>query len=309
MKIITDIRTTPLTGDHTAVAIGNFDGVHLGHAGVIGRMVRRAAEAGLTPVVLTFRPHTARVFAREFAPPLITTYEKRAEEISRLGPAVLVEQVFDAGVASMSAGAFLEDFVVRLIGARAVFVGDDFTYGKGREGNSQTLRAFCNAHDMFVEIVPKVMSGGIAVSSTKVREFILEGNMDGAAKLLGRSYSVDGRVVAGVGRGHRLGYPTANITGDWDLTPPSGVYATRLSLRGQRLPAATNIGTNPTFGEGPMTVEAYILDFAGDAYGEPVSLEFVARVRAERRFESADALAKQIAADVGVVRRVLSEEE
>ncbi|MBI5528280.1 MAG: riboflavin biosynthesis protein RibF [Deltaproteobacteria bacterium] len=305
MKLVTDIRKEPLLGTVAAVAMGNFDGVHIGHAEVIGRAVRGAAAANLVPVVLTFRPHTARVFAKEFAPPLITTYPRRAALIAALGPSVLIEQVFDDGIAGMTADDFLEGFLVRLVGARAVFVGEDFTYGRGRSGNAEALRAFCNAHGMFVEIVPKVMAGAIAVSSTKIREFILEGNMEGAAKLMGRPYAVEGRVVPGAGRGRGLGFPTVNVAGEWEITPPSGVYVTWLTLRGARLPAAVNIGTNPTFGNGPVTVEAHILGFGGEAYAEEVSIEFVARIRAERRFDSPDALSRQIALDVEVVRRAL----
>jgi riboflavin kinase/FMN adenylyltransferase len=305
MRTITDIRREPLAGADTALAMGNFDGVHVGHAEVIGRMVRAARAGNLVPVVLAFRPHTARVFAREFAPPLITTYRRRAVLIAALGPAVLVEQVFDDGIAGMSAAAFLEDFLARRLGAKAVFVGEDFTFGKGRAGNAESLRAFCNTHGMFVEVVPKVMAGGIAVSSTKIREFVLEGNMEGAARLLGRPYAIEGRIVHGAGRGRGLGFPTANVAGEWEITPPSGVYATRLTMRGTTLPAATNIGTNPTFGDWPASVETHILDFAGELYAEEASIEFVARIRAERRFDSPEALSRQIAADVEVVRRLL----
>ena len=279
------------------------------HASPNPTMVNKAREAGLLAAVLTFRPHTARVFAKEYAPPLITTYAERAALIRTLGPDLLVEQTFDPGVAEMSAEEFTGSFLRGLMNAKAVFVGHDFSYGRGRAGTVETLRAFCNREGLFVEVVPQVRTHEIPVSSTRIREFIHEGNMEGAALLLGRRYGIRGRVVPGVGRGRQLGFPTANIEGDWEITPPSGVYAAFLHVGtrgGERLNAAVNIGTNPTFGEGPMTVEAFILDFSGDIYGVDVALEFVHRMRAEQRFESAGALAKRIADDVAAIGPLLA---
>ena len=307
MLTIADIRAAGRPDRPTAVAIGNFDGVHLGHTAVIRSMVNKAREAGLLAAVLTFRPHTARVFAKEYAPPLITTYAERAALIGTLGPDLLVEQTFDPGVAEMSAEEFAGSFLRGLMNAKAVFVGHDFSYGRGRAGTVETLRAFCNREGLFVEVVPQVRTQEIPVSSTRIREFIHEGNMEGAALLLGRRYAIRGRVVPGVGRGRQLSFPTANIEGDWEIAPPSGVYAAFLHVGGgERLNAAVNIGTNPTFGEGPMTVEAFILNFSGDIYGADVTLEFVHRMRAEQRFESAGALTERIADDVAAIGRLLA---
>lgn len=304
---IPDIRVRERSDRAMAVAIGNFDGVHLGHAAVIRSMVGRARETGLVPAVLTFNPHTARVFAKDYAPPLITTYAGRAALIRTLGPDLLVEQVFDGEIAGMTAEQFARGFLHGLMHAKAIFIGYDFTYGRGREGNVETLLAFCRAEGLYIEAIPQVRVQGIAVSSTRIREFIHEGNMEGAALLLGRRYRIDGKVVPGAGRGRRLGFPTANLAGGWELTPPAGVYAGFLHCRGERLRAAVNIGTNPTFGEGGMTVEAFLIDFAGDIYGEEVGLEFVHRLRPELKFPSAEALSQRIGEDVAAIGRLLSE--
>ena len=307
MLTISDMRAAGPAERLTAVAIGNFDGFHLGHAAVIRSMVTKARQSGLVASVLTFNPHTARVFARAYAPPLITTYAERAALIKAAGPDLLVEQAFDDAIAGMTAGEFAASFLHRLMNARAIFVGHDFTYGRGRAGTVETRREFCNGAGLFVEVVPQVRAQGIPVSSTRIREFIHEGNMEGAALLLGRRYAVHGRVVQGAGRGRSLGFPTANIEGPWEITPPAGVYAAFLQIENERLRAAVNIGTNPTFGEGPMTVEAFILDYAGDAYGADVALEFVHRMRPELRFPSAEALSKRIAEDVAAIGRLLGE--
>ena len=305
MRVISDARQTP-SGCGTAVAIGNFDGVHLGHREVIGRMTAHARATGLVPVVLAFRPHPARVFAKEFAPPLITSYEARASLVAGLGVDLLVEQKFDEQFAAMSAREFLDGYLSGLLGARSVFVGFDFTFGAGGLGGTDTMREFCRGSGMFVEVVPQVRIDGLAVSSTKVREFVLEGNVAGASKLLGRPYSIDGTVVAGEARGRGLGFPTANLEGGFELVPGGGVYVTVATAGSERMGAVTNIGTNPTFGGRRTTIETHMPDYSGDLYGRPLVLEFLARLRGERLFESPAALEAQISSDVAEARRILA---
>jgi riboflavin kinase/FMN adenylyltransferase len=270
-------------------------------------MVSHAGSCGLVSVVLTFRPHPARVLASEYAPPLITTYEERGNLIEALGPDVLVEQVFDVELAAFTAERFMDEYVRGFLNARAVFVGYDFTYGLGRLGTVETMREFCRKTGMYVDVVPLVRVSGMAVSSTKTREFIHEGNMEGASMLLGRPCSIRGTVARGKGRGRGLGFPTANVEGGWGLLPPEGVYVTILEKGGRAYGSVTNIGKNPTFGAEKTTVEVFIIDFDGDLYGEPVKVSFLHRIRGETRFPNADALARQIEADVAAARKYLSE--
>ena len=305
-RIIKDARKMPLQGLSTAVAIGNFDGVHLGHQAVIGGMIKSARTAGLTSVVLTFDPHPARIFVPKFAPPLITTYDDRLALLAEMGPDVIVEQDFDDAFAALTAEEFMSSFVQSALSAKAVFVGYDFTYGNGRTGNVETIREHCRKSGMFAEIVSQVRVAGMVVSSTKIREFILEGVMDGASELLGRPYFVKGMVVKGQGRGVKLGFPTANIEGRWEILPPEGVYATITEVGGKKYESVTNIGANPTFGTARLTVETHILDFDRDIYGETISVGFVARLRKEIKFRSVDQLVKQMRMDVDSAKKYLS---
>jgi riboflavin kinase/FMN adenylyltransferase len=294
----------PLPGA-TAVAAGNFDGVHLGHREVIGRMVVHSRSSGLSPAVLTFRPHPARLLASGYAPPLITPYNDRNALLASLGPEFVVEQAFDEAFAAMDAASFVKGYLRGLVGARAIFVGYDFTFGRGRDGTVETLRELCRAAGMYVEVVPQVRVAGMVASSTKIREFLHEGNLAGATKLLGRPYSIRGTVVKGFGRGRGLGFPTANLEGGWEILPPDGVYATVLVVDGAQQASVTNIGRNPTFGAVRRTVEIYVMDYSGDLYGRSLELGFIERLRSEERFSSPDELRVRIAADVKSARDIL----
>jgi riboflavin kinase/FMN adenylyltransferase len=278
------------------VAIGNFDGVHRGHAFIFGEARRLAQLGGGEAAVLTFDPHPAKVLAPAWAPPLITTLERKLELIAACGIDAAVVQPFDRAFASHTPAQFLDEVLVGGLGAAQVVVGHDFTFGAHRSGTVETLRADGR---FAVTVVPPICVDDMVCSSTKVREFVLEGRVDGAAVLLGRPHEVEGEVVRGDGRGRTIGVPTANLKADTELIPKNGVYAGWAQVGGARFIAAINVGTNPTFvADRPVVVEAHLLDCDLDLYGQRLRLGFVERLRAEERFPSKEALVAQIANDV-----------
>ncbi|MES1210081.1 MAG: bifunctional riboflavin kinase/FAD synthetase [Pseudomonadota bacterium] len=296
----------------TAVAIGNFDGVHLGHQALIAE-ARGRARAPDAAVALTFMPHPARLFAPAKAPPLIMPLDRRLALLAQAGADVAVVQPFTAGFAAIEAQDFVADVLVRDLGAADVVVGYDFTFGRGRGGNVQRLQEWGAALGVSVAVIPAVTVDGAPCSSTRIRALVAAGDMRRAAALLGRPFEVEGVVVRGAARGRTLGFPTANLAPETELAPRLGIYAARACICeddtvGPGFAAAVSIGRNPTFeADGaPVTVEAHLLDFAGDLYGRRLRLELVEWLRDEQRFASVDALVAQIAADVARVRALMS---
>jgi riboflavin kinase/FMN adenylyltransferase len=296
-----------------ALAIGNFDGVHLGHQALFAA-VRRDARGPTS--ALTFEPHPARLLAPAYAPPLICEKPRKRELIAACGISDLIEQPFDAEFAATAPQRFVE--MVLATGVDEVVVGHDFTYGKGRAGTVDTLRESLSARGVRLHVVAPVAVDGLVCSSTKVREFVLEGRVEAANMLLGRPFDLDGDVVRGVGRGRKLGWPTANIRTTNELLPAVGVYAVRARLLpgATAIPGAANLGLNPTFrpdvalagaaGQPPLSLEVHLLDFAQDIYGRRLRVEFVHRLREERRFPGVEALKAQIMQDVIQARRLLA---
>jgi len=302
-----------------ALAVGTFDGVHLGHQELVRVARARAVElgAGAAAGALTFHPHPARIFAPALAPPLIVSLERRLELLRAAGAEVALVEPFTPALAAVEPEDFVREVLVGRLGAREVVVGWDFSFGHARRGTPALLRELGATLGLGVTVVPPVTVGGLVCSSTKVREFVLEGRVEGAALLLGRPVEIDGAVVRGAGRGHRIGVPTANLTPDAELLPKGGVYATRarvLDAQGgvvATYAAALNVGSNPTFAPasaGGVTVEAHLLGFSGDLYGRRLRLEVLHRLRDERRFESVDALVAQIRADIEATRARLEAE-
>ncbi len=295
--------------DHPVVAIGNFDGVHRGHAHLFAQARQRAAELHGEAVVLTFDPHPAKVLAPSYAPPLITPLGRKLELIAATGVDVTVVEPFDRAFAARSPEAFVGEVLVAGLGAAHVVVGYDFTFGQKRSGTTETLAALGRAHGFGSTVVPPVSVDGIVCSSTKVREFVLEGRVDGAALLLGRDPEVQGEVVRGDGRGRTIGVPTANLRCETELVPKTGVYAGWAEHLGdgRRWTAAINVGTNPTFVEAQrVSVEAHLLDCDEDLYGARLRLGLVRRLRDEERFASKEALVEQIRRDIEATRATLA---
>lgn len=296
-----------------ALAIGNFDGVHRGHQELVRVARERAAATGATAGVLTFTPHPAKIFAPALAPPLIVSLERRLELLGQAGADVGIVEEFTPALAAVEAEDFVRDVLVGGLGAREVVVGWDFSFGRGRRGNPALLRDVGAALGLGVTVVPPVTVDGLVCSSTKVREFVLEGRVEGAALLLGRPAELQGVVVRGAGRGRGLGIPTANVRPEAELVPKVGIYAARahvLDATGaiaSTHKAALSIGSNPTFvAAGAVTIEAHLLDFDADLYEKRLRIEVLHRLRDERRFDSVDALLAQIAVDVAETRARVS---
>lgn len=296
-------RLTP-----SAVAIGNFDGVHLGHQALFASAKASAKSLTGRTVALTFEPHPGRVISPALAPRLLTTLERKLELFAEAGVDAAVIQPFDAAFAALSAAAFANEFLLGALGARAVAVGPDFSFGRGREGNIVKLDRFLGDQGATLTVVPKVEVDGLPVSSTRIRELVLEGRVAAARQLLGRPYDLDGPVVTGMGRGRGLGWPTANVAATAELLPATGVYAVRVEGPFGELPGAVNLGRKPTFGDGqPLTVEAHLIGYAGPSLvGALLRVKFIERLRAELRFPSLEALVAQIRTDVADALRLAS---
>jgi riboflavin kinase/FMN adenylyltransferase len=290
----------------SSLTIGVFDGVHLGHRAVIGRAVDVARSRGLQPAVVTFDRHPLEVLSPGKTPKLLTTLRRKAELIEALGVATLFVLEFTEEVSRWSPQDFVERILVRGLGTRHVVVGTNFTFGHKAAGNLEVLAGLGAAGGFEVEGMTLSKIDGRPVSSSSIREALSEGDLTWPHRALGRRYAVEGTVVPGAGRGRDLGFPTANLrTPGGILLPGRGVYAGRAGLDGRWWTAAINVGMNPTFGEEPLHVEAFILDFDGELQGRVLAVEFWDRLRDEERFDSADALTRQMADDVERTRALV----
>ena len=303
MQIIRGHRSAPAWAG-AAVAIGNFDGVHLGHRALIDRARGLAATHGAVSVALTFDPHPSSVVGRG-CPPMLSSLERRLEALEAAGLDAVVVEPFTAELANLTPQAFVDDILRSALRARAVVVGYDFTYGQHRAGTTETLRA---SPGLEVAIVPAVEVDGEIASSTRIRNYLREGNVTAAARLLGRSWDIDGVVGHGAKRGRTIGIPTANITPTSDLVIAPGIYAVTLAPEGGApMAAVASLGRNPTFVEqGGLVLEVYVLDWSGDLYDQRVRTTFFTRIRDELKFDSVDALVAQIHRDIEVARRDLA---
>ena len=281
-----------------SVTIGNFDGVHLGHQELIRRTVAKAKSTGTMAVALTFTPHPVRFFSPMARFYEITSMEEKAERIAAFGIESLVVESFTGEVGRMEPEDFAREILARRLRVRNAIVGYDFTFGRNRSGSPKILGELGHGLGFEVEIVPPLVRGGLIVSSTRIRELLLGGRVREAEEMMARPYRISGKVVAGAGRGRKLGYPTANIQFIQELIPLPGVYVVDADAAGVRRRGVVNVGFNPTFGENFLGIEVYILDFDGDLYGQEVSVQFRDRIRDERKFKSADDLVRQIEKDV-----------
>ncbi len=287
------------------LAIGVFDGVHVGHQALIRRLVEGAQAGRATAVAATFDPLPIQVLAPGAPPSALSDASERVELLTLAGADAVVVFRYDAAFAAIKA----RDFVARVSEAgdvRRVVVGQDFRYGHGREGDVVLLRELGARHGFDVDVVPPVEAAGAVVSSTRIRNLLLAGRVEEAASLLGRPYLVPGRIEQGDRRGRALGYPTINVaTSRERILPRDGIYATWVTLLGQRRPAATSLGVRPTFEAGERLLESFLIDWSGDVYGEDATTAFVARLRDELRFASPEDLVRQIGLDVEQARAAL----
>jgi len=294
-------EATELAG--SAVALGNFDGVHLGHQALF----RLAAGLG-RPAALTFEPHPGKVLQPELAPKLITTLSRKLELFAACGLEATVVVPFTKAYAATSAQAFEASLLEGLRVAHLV-VGQDFTYGARRMGTVESLRHAAHARFAQLHVVEPVTVEGVVASSSRIREYLLEGRVGAARALLGRAFDLDGVVIRGDGRGRTLGWPTANVETEAEIQPGSGVYAVRVRLgTSESSPwrgGAANVGSRPTFGGSAVSVEVHLLDYSGDLYGQRVRVQFLERLRPEQRFGSVPELTAQIRRDVEAARAVV----
>lgn len=281
-----------------AVAIGNFDGVHLGHARLIERLHAMAQHVAGPAVVFTFDPPPARILHPEAAPEPLIWMDRKIEILTELGVDATVIYPTNKAFLALEARAFFDHVVHEQLEAKAMVEGPNFFFGHNRTGNVEVLRAFCAEANMPFEVAAPVEAAGQIVSSSRIRSLVAAGQLDEARLMLGRPYRIRGLVVRGAGRGRQIGYPTANVGQIDTLMPGAGIYAARACVENVWHPAAVNLGPNPTFDEGGLKVEAYLIGFEGDIYDQPIEIDFLARLREIKRFASVAALVDQMAKDV-----------
>jgi riboflavin kinase / FMN adenylyltransferase len=298
----------PDPGTPSVVTIGVFDGVHVGHQAVFGRLMEVAGASGHRAVAVTFDRHPRETLTPGREPPLITTLERKLSLIAGQGVDATVVLAFDEAFSSGSAEWFVDDVLAERLRATAVVVGSNFTFGHMGAGTVDTLRRLGPAAGFSAESVPLVERKGRTVSSSSIRAAVAEGDLAWPRLALGRRFAVDGRVVRGAGRGLGLGFPTANLEiASKLLLPARGIYAGRALTGGRAYAAAVDVGTNPTFGWELLHVEAFLLDFDGDLAGADIALEFWGRLRDELRFDDVDALVDQMRKDVAATRAMVGD--
>jgi len=297
----------PMRWHQSVLALGNFDGLHRGHMTIVERVVRTAAERVVTPLVLTFDPHPTRVVRPDKAPALLMTMAQKMEALEQAGVHGVAVMRFTPEIASWAPDTFVHLVLVEWLRIAEVWVGANFLFGHDRSGNFSMLRMLGARYGFRAEKIDPVRYKELVVSSSRVRRLIAEGRVDEAATLLGRHYFMDGTVVHGLQRGRLLGFPTANLESENELTPPDSVYATLATLDGIVYPSVTNIGVRPTFHQPSATVvETHLLDIERDLYGARMRVSFVQRIRDERTFDGVDALKAQIAADCNRARALFA---
>lgn len=312
MWIAHDYRVARRLGG-TAVAIGNFDGVHRGHREILRQCCFDAGRRGVDPIVLTFEPHPTRILAPDRAPALITGLDRKLELLALGGVSCAVVQVFDRAFSAQSPREFARE-VLRGLGAKSVYVGENFRFGKDRAGDGHVLTELGRELGFDAVVVRSVGDGDEVISSSRIRAALADGDLALVERLLGRRFDLDGVVVEGDRRGRTLGFPTANLRTAVEALPRDGVYAARVRVLAERAvdstpewPAVVNLGVRPTFAAG-RSIEAHLLDGGADLYGKTLRVTFVARVRDEQRFDGVDALRAQIERDVVRARELLASE-
>jgi riboflavin kinase/FMN adenylyltransferase len=293
---------------HPVLALGNFDGLHRGHLKIVERVRRGAAEHGGTPMAMTFDPHPSRVVRPDKAPPLLMTKVQRLEALDRAGIGAVAVVRFTLELSHWDPETFVRTVLVDWLRVSEVWVGANFLFGHERSGNFSVLRTLGQRYGFRADMIDPVRYKEFVVSSTRIRRLVTEGRMDEAGALLGHQFYIDGLVVEGKRRGREIGFPTANVQTENELVPPHGVYATTITINDIVHASITNIGVRPTFGDSTnTTIEAYVMGYSGDLYGQQVRLGFVQRLRDERKFEDVDALRAQMEADLRRAERLFAQ--
>jgi riboflavin kinase/FMN adenylyltransferase len=310
MKIVNHLGQINKPFKNAVIAIGNFDGVHIGHQALFHEVIEKADHIGGTAIAMTFEPHPMRVLKQNNHPPLITLYEQKQELIERTGMDVLICVPFTAQFAALTAREFVEDLLVKKIGMKAIVVGEDYSFGKNREGNLELLNSYAAelGFDVIVANWIKLAKNyPDRISSTRIRELVMDGQMAEAHKMLGRHYQIRGIVVTGRDRGGKvLGIPTANINLHDELCPKTGIYAVTVECRENLYNGVANIGYSPTFDDHEFTVEVHILDFSDNIYDNKIRVNFIQRIRDEQKFSNISELIDQIKKDIAAARDIFA---
>lgn len=302
MHIIRKLDALPASARGGAVSIGNFDGVHRGHVAIVKQLLERAKEARGPAIVFTFDPHPVRLLRPEQCPPPLTWTERKAELLAAQGVDWIVAYPTDEALLQLSAAEFFQHIVRDALDARALVEGPNFYFGHNREGTVERLAQMATTAGISLDVVAPVEIGGQIVSSSRVRELIRAGQVEQAGQLLSAPYRIRGMVTHGAGRGAKIGYPTANLSAIDTLLPALGVYAGKAMVRGAIYPAAINLGPSPTFGDAMIRVEVHLIGLAEPLYGEPLEVDFLARLRDIRPFDSPAALVDQLHHDIEQVK-------
>jgi len=313
MRIYRHFETLPAEARGAAIAVGNFDGVHLGHQAVIGEAGRIARSLGLPWAVLTFEPHPRRVFQPDQPPFRLTPFRAKARALEAMGVDAMIVQRFNREFSQRPAEDFVTEVLVGGFGARHVVAGYDFVFGYQRGGNCEMLLAMGQKLGFgFTAVSAVEADDGVVYSSTGVRNCLREGDVRGAAAILGRPFSIEGRVAHGDQRGRTIGFPTANLHLGSTVRPALGVYAVRLGMGSGAEFAwrdgVANIGKRPTFGGEDVILEVHLMDFDTDLYGQAVTVTLIEHIRPEKKFDGLDPLRAQIAADTDQARKILAQE-
>ncbi len=300
MQEIKSLKDIPSPPDNCAAAIGNFDGVHLGHKKILEVLVEEAKKNNLFPLLLTFHPHPEKILSpRKIA--LLQTIEQRLDEIKKSGVQIAVVLSFDHSLSQITAEEFIQNIIVQKLRAKKVIVGENFRFGKGRDGNVAKLYDLASRYGFSITSIPPVTVQGSVVSSSLIRKLLHEGEVEKANTLLGRPYEIEGTVVRGKSRGKRLGFPTANIHSLNDIAPP-GVFISQVGLGSQIYPSITHVGAKPTFNEKEVMIESYIIDYNDSLYKKKLRVYFLKKIREEIKFKSAEALSLQIKDDLEITQ-------
>jgi len=291
------------------VTVGNFDGVHLGHQQILRDVCSVARKNTQIAAVLTFYPHPTRVLRPAQAPPLLMTLEQRLEAIAQLGIEAAFVVPFNAELAAMSAEGFVHQYLADTMHARGVFVGANFRFGHKQGGDVSLLVELGKRWQFEVSIEPPVIQNGVVVSSTVIRKAVAEGKMEEAHALLGRPFALEGEIRTGTGQGRRLVVPTLNLATSQESLPAYGVYATEVTVEGERYKAATNVGLRPTFNGSGVTIESYLIGFSKDLTGGPMEVRFWRRLRGEQKFPNPEVLRQQVLDDIESAKVYFQEEQ
>jgi len=306
MRILTGSEIFNKNFDASVITIGNFDGVHRGHVELLRHLKQVSLRLGLPSVVVTFEPHPLALLAPDISPPLITTFEQKAALIADEGIDCLAVIGFSHEFSMISAESFVRDVLCSSFGMRHIIIGHDYAFGRDREGNYDTLARMREECGFALEDLDPVGESDLIFSSSLVRRMVADGDVSGAARILGRYHVVAGQVVHGREMGQKLGFPTANIATPNELIPPDGVYAVMAAFNGGLYQGACNIGPNPTFDGKEQSIEVFLLDFSGQIYGRELAICFVERLRGEKKFPDMESLIQAIRQDVLETRKILA---